>query len=183
MIDLRQFKIQNPKFKISLMHLIESPRLYVRYYTMNDLDNFFRLNGDEEVMRFIRAPKNREECAVFLQEVIDRYTKKVCDMRLSLHIKDTGEFIGSFAIIPIDHTTDIQLGYSLLKKDWGKGYATEIVEAGLNYAGNVLKLEEIKAVTMLKNIASQKVLMKNGFVFEKKTEMEGEKVNVYNYKF
>jgi [ribosomal protein S5]-alanine N-acetyltransferase len=165
------------------MYLIESPRLFVRYYTMKDLDNFYRLNGDEEVMRFIRAPKNREECAVFLQEVIDRYTKKVCDMRLSMHEKNTGEFIGSFAIIPIDHTPDIQLGYSLLKKNWGKGYATEVVQAGLDFAADVLKLDEIKAVTMVENIASQKVLLKNGFVFEKKTEMEGEKVNLYNFKF
>lgn len=150
---------------------------------MDDLDNFFRLNGDEEVMRYIRATKNYEECAVFLKEIIGRYATEPCNLRLAMYTKEEDDFVGSFAIIPIDNTPDIQLGYSLLKKHWGKGYASEIVQYGLAYAGDVLKLDEIKGVTMLPNIASQKVLLKNGFVFEKQSEMEGEPVNVYIYKF
>jgi [ribosomal protein S5]-alanine N-acetyltransferase len=161
------------------MPLIESERLYVRYYTMDDLDNFCRLNRDEEVMRYIRAVKSREETIVFFKEVIARYQSEPLNLRLALLEKETDLFIGSFAIIPLEKTYRTQLGYSLLKEHWGKGYATEIVNAGLKYIFSELNLPEISAVTMIENIASQNVLLKTGFVFEKAIEEEGRKMNVY----
>lgn len=161
------------------MNLIESERLYVRYYTPDDLDNFYRLNGDEDIMRYIRAPKSREECETFLNEIIQRYQLEPLNLRLALLEKSTGEFVGSFAIIPLEYNNDTQLGYALLKEHWGKGYATEIVQAGLRYIYGVLHLSKVYAVTQIENVPSQKVLLKNGFVFEK-IFTEGEK-DLYLY--
>jgi ribosomal-protein-alanine N-acetyltransferase len=161
------------------MALIESERLYVRYLTMDDYESYFILNNDEEVVRYIRAPKNREEAYVFLQEVIARYKSKKTDWRLALLEKGSDLFVGSFAIIPIGTTDEMQLGYSLLKEHWGKGYATEIVQAGLTYAFTVLNMTEIAGVTEVENTASQKVLIKNGFVFEKTYEEAGRQLNLY----
>lgn len=161
------------------MRLIESERLYVRYYTIDDLDNFYRLNGDEEIMRYIRPVKNREQSERFLKEIIACYATEPYNLRLALLEKDTNVFAGSFAIIPLEHTGDIQLGYALLKEHWGKGYATEIVKAGLMYVFDVLKLPGVAAVTEAGNTASQKVLLKNGFVFEKSTEEGIKKLHLY----
>src|ERR1044071_2805255 len=149
------------------MMLIESERLYVRYLVMEDLENYYRLNGDPEIMKYIRAAKTREETEVFLKEVIDRYGKQRIDLRLALLEKHTDTFVGSFAIIPLDNSNELQLGYSLLKEYWGKGYATEITKAGMVYAFNTLGLDRIAAVTEVANTASQHVLLKSGFVFEK----------------
>ena len=52
-------------------HLIifETERLIVRQYDFGtDAENFFLLNSDEEVMRYIRATKSREECDAFLKK-------------------------------------------------------------------------------------------------------------------
>lgn len=161
------------------MRLIESERLYVRYLETGDLDNYYRLNGDEEIMRYIRAPKNREETEVYLKEVMERYSLETIDWRLALLEKGTDTFVGSFAIIPLENTNDLQLGYSLLKEYWGRGYATEITKAGMDYAFNVLGLSLIYGITEAGNIASQNVLLKCGFVLEKTATKDGRQLNLY----
>jgi hypothetical protein len=68
--------------------------------------------------------------------------------------KSSGKFIGSFVIIPIpDDIEKTQLGYSFLPEHWGKGLATEVTMAGLNYFYNKTPLLEIYAVTETPNVA------------------------------
>jgi ribosomal-protein-alanine N-acetyltransferase len=156
--------------------LFESERLYTRYFTMEDLDQFFRLNGDEEIVRYIRAPKSYEECRSFLGQVIEWYKNEKINWRIALLSRENDEVIGSFAIIPIGDTEDMQLGYSLLKEQWGKGYATEITEAGARYAFDQLNYSSIAAITEAANIASQKVLLKCDFLLEAEYEESGKKM-------
>jgi len=153
--------------------LFESERLYTRYFSMEDLDTFFLLNGDEEIVRYIRAPKSYEECRSFLQQVIDWYTGEKINWRIALVSKETNTVIGSFAIIPVGNTDDMQLGYSLLKEHWSKGYATEITRAGADYAFGRLNYSSIAAITEAANIASQHVLLKCGFFLEQEYEENG----------
>jgi len=75
----------------------------------------------------------------------------------------------------------MQLGYSLLPKYWGKGYATELVKRGLEYIFTHTSLDEIFAVTESLNKASQHVLLKSGFN-PHSTVMEGEK-ELFRYVF
>jgi|SRR5688572_8649155 len=144
--------------------IFETERLKVRQYTKDDLDNFFLLNGDEEIMRYIRPVKSRKETDLFLLQIIEKYKEDPSAGRWAAEDKYTGVFVGSFAFIPIEGKADkMQLGYSLLKANWGKGYATELTLAGLQYIFTKTTLSEIFAVTETQNIASQKVLLKAGF--------------------
>jgi len=150
------------------MIIFETERLSIRQYTKADEEHFFRLNGDAEVMRYIREPKNRAECALFLARNIDLYQQNPLMGRWAMEEKETGVFVGSFAIIPVENTEDysvseIQLGYALLKDYWGKGFATESTLAGKQYAFEVMKLFRIVGITTTDNFASQKVLLRCGF--------------------
>lgn len=151
------------------MHIIfETERLYIRRYTKADEVHFFRLNSDPEVMRYIREPKNRSECNVCLLQHIVAYGQHPLMGRWAMLEKASDTFIGSFAIIPVEHSNsrrepDIQLGYALLKQFWGKGYAAESVLAARQYAFDVMKLRRIVAITETGNTGSQKVLLKCGF--------------------
>lgn len=144
--------------------ILESERLYVRRYTMEDEEAFFRLNSDAELMRYIRPPKNREESKLFLLENLEFYTQYPSLGRWALLEKDTHEFAGTFSLLDLENTPDIHIGYALLKAQWGKGYAAEIVKAGLGYVFKELKLQSVVAITDPENTASQKVLLKNNFV-------------------
>jgi [ribosomal protein S5]-alanine N-acetyltransferase len=144
--------------------ILSSDRLYVRRYTLADEEAFFRLNGDEEIMRFIRPAKSREDSKAFLIENLQFYETHPGLGRWALLEKGSDEFVGTFSLLPLAHTDDVHIGYALLKEHWGKGYAAEIVGAGVKYVFDVLKLLTVVAVTYEANVPSQKVLTKNGFV-------------------
>jgi ribosomal-protein-alanine N-acetyltransferase len=155
--------------------IFETERLLVRPYSMDDLDLFFRLNGDEEVMRYIRAVQTLQQSKDFLQKIITAYTERPGLGRWAMFSKDDQQFVGSFAVIPVEGSDNLQLGYALLKEYWGKGYASESVRGGIRYAFDHLNLSEIAGITYPENVPSQKVLLKNGFVL-KNTFKEEDKV-------
>jgi len=155
--------------------IFQTDRLIVRQYVFEtDAENFFLINGDEEVMRYIRAPKSREECDEFLKQNIETYKTNPLMGRWAVHDKVSGSTVGSFAIIPIEGTNDIQLGYAFLKQHWGKGYASELTKEGLNFYFLNTDADHIYAIAEKDNVASHKVLLKNGFVPDG-TKQEGDK--------
>jgi RimJ/RimL family protein N-acetyltransferase len=150
-------------------------RLRVRHFTSQDADHYFALQGNPDVMQYIRPPRTREESDTFLREKI--LTASPRDFKGFWAVEDLHSrlFVGCFVIIPIpDDTAKTQLGYSFLPQHWGKGYATEVAREGVNYFYNKTPLTEIYGVTEIPNTASQKVLLKAGFKFLE-TKMEGEK--------
>ena len=157
-----------------MTRIFETERLYIYPYSVEDFDDFFRLNGDEDIMRYIRPVKSREDTKLFFEQVLDDYITKPGLGRWGMRLKEDNRFVGSFAVIPVQQSRDIQLGYALLKDAWGRGYASEAVRGGINYVFDQLKLSSVAAITEAANEASQKVLLRNGFLFEK-TFDEGEK--------
>lgn len=160
--------------------IFETERLIVRQYVFEtDADNFFALNGDEEVMRYIRAVKSREECDEFLKQNIESYKTNPLMGRWAAYEKDTGKFVGSFAFIPVEGTENNQLGYALLKENWGKGFATELTREGINYVFSKTELDEVYAITQAENKDSQKVLLKTGFTYLDKFREEDRELHKY----
>ena len=161
------------------MILFESQRLLVKPYTAADGDAFFRFHGDEEVMRFIRAPKTREQTDAFLLENLQFYHDHPGIGRFAVIEKATGEYIGSFSLLPLEDTVNYHLGYGFLQHAWGKGYATELVAASINYTFQTIKRDVIMAITLPQHLASQKVLVKAGFVESGTIIQEGENLKMF----
>lgn len=154
--------------------IFETERLRVRRYRMEDLDDFYRLNGNPEVMKHIRPPKDYESCRVFLRENIRFYESHPSLGRWAMEEKETDAIAGSFALIPIGASDLLQLGYSLHKEFWGRGLATESLLAGVKYAREVVGLQKVYAITETANPASRRVIEKAGFELEE-TYVENEK--------
>ena len=165
------------------MVLFSTERLRVRGFEPDkDRDHFFLVNSDPEVMRYIRKPKTREEADAYLDEIVAATHPGIVTGRWAVEDKITETFLGTFAIIPIEGTSDIQLGYSFLKPFWGKGYATELTKGGLKYYFAKTGAKQIWAVTEQANTASQHVLLKAGFRANgNKTEGEKE-LQLFLYK-
>lgn len=146
--------------------IFETDRLVVRPLHENDKDIYFRLYGDEQVMRYIRGIKSREDCEELLLSHIE-INKNLHPMgRWLVDEKTTGKTVGSFVVIPIDKTDLFQLGYSLTPDHWGKGFATELVYGGLKYIFTQTPLDVIYAIAEDANAASQRSLVKAGFIAE-----------------
>lgn len=160
--------------------IFETERLIVRQYEFEkDADNFFALNGNEEVMRYIRGVKTREECDEFLKQNIESYKTNPLMGRWAVDEKASGKFVGSFAFIPVEGTENSQLGYALLKDYWGKGFATELTKEGINYVFAKTDLTEVYGITQAGNTDSQKVLLKTGFCFCKTYKEEEKQICSY----
>lgn len=63
------------------------------------------------------------------------------------------------------HTNFFDVGYRIIRRFWGKGYATESSIAALDYGFNVLKLGTIYGITEKGNQASHRVLLKIGLQY------------------
>ncbi len=146
------------------MVVFETERLIVRQFEETDKDNIFLMVGNETVMLYIRPVNTKEESDKFLLENMAAYENNPHGGRWAVIRKEDGLFAGSFAIIPLPNDPQkIQLGYLLLPENWGKGYATELAKAGVDYFMNNYSLPEIYGVTEMPNTASQKVLLRTGF--------------------
>lgn len=162
-------------------HIIfETRRLVVRRYTQDDLNNFFQLNSDPDVMRYIQQPKSLQETTDFLWQNLDYYRQQPLLGRWAMLLRHSNEFIGSFALIPLQHAEGTQIGYALLKPYWGMGYATEALDAGVSYAFYTVKIPVIVGVTEIPNIISQRVLMKRGFIYEKNFFENGKELMLFS---
>jgi ribosomal-protein-alanine N-acetyltransferase len=74
------------------------------------------------------------------------------------------------------------IGYFIGDKDyWGKGVATETISIILDLAKNKYNLAKVTAELYEPNIASEKTLLKNGFVLEgvlqSNAVLEGQRIN------
>ena len=146
--------------------IAETPRLVLRTFTIDDAKMFYDLCKDPEVVKYVgEAPlQSVEQAQKILNEKIlkDQY-EKFGYGRWAIHLKKNGIFIGWCGLK--NENGEIDLGYRLKKRFWGKGFITEAAEAVLRYGFETLDLEKIHASAMQENIASIAVMKKIGREF------------------
>jgi ribosomal-protein-alanine N-acetyltransferase len=143
---------------------LETLRLTMRHFTLDDGDDLYALNSDPRVMRYIAdgTVSTRDEAAAALRRFV-RYPSLYPDLGIwHASRRDTGAFIGFFALNYAGKSTDIEVGYRLLHNAWGLGFATEGATALVHFGFDDLGLDRIIGVTAPGNAASQRVLMKAG---------------------
>jgi [ribosomal protein S5]-alanine N-acetyltransferase len=150
---------------------LETDRLIIRPWTMEEADAAFAIYGDSEVMRYVgdgRPSPDIETMRASLAKLIERDRGKQLGL-WALEKRDSGEVIGSGLLKPLPDNSDIEVGYHLAQKWWGQGYATEAATALVEYGLSNVGLSRIVGVTYPENVASQRVLTKAGLVHKGKS--------------
>lgn len=168
---------------------IETERLILRELRIGDLEGMFELDSDPEVHRYLgnKPIKNKNEAKKTIENVLNQYKERGIG-RWAVMEKHTGDFIGWSGIrLNTEYnmngfTTYHDVGYRLIKRFWGKGYATESGKAAVDYAFNVLNLPELYATTEIGNQASHNALLKTGLKYVEDFYFEEEKLNLRWYK-
>lgn len=83
--------------------------------------------------------------------------------------KETGKIVGSIGLEPDRRREDVnsrEMGYSLARESWGKGYMTEAAKAVMDYAFEKYGLVVMGICTSPENKRSQRVIEKCGFKYE-----------------
>src|SRR5438445_8292083 len=145
------------------MH-IETERLRLRTWEDADRDDFAALNADPIVMGDLGGPLNRDDS----DSKFDRYLEAYKSNRYGRWLVETidGEFLGYCGVMPVrdDHPIGLhdEIGWRLIRKAWGNGYATEAARAALIDVFRRVKLLEVLAYTDAQNIRSQAVMRRLG---------------------
>jgi [ribosomal protein S5]-alanine N-acetyltransferase len=143
---------------------LQTLRLELREFVAGDFDDLYRLDRDPRVMQFIRDGRlsTRDEIAATMKRVARNYPLYPGLGSWRASRRDTGAFIGWFALKYVPRTVDVEVGYRLLHDAWGLGFATEGACALVDYGFDDLGLDRIIGVTHKDNFASQRVLLKAG---------------------
>ncbi|MBB2946389.1 RimJ/RimL family protein N-acetyltransferase [Actinoplanes lutulentus] len=147
---------------------LDTERLTLRHFTLDDADLLTELDSDPAVMRYLTggeptAPEYYRERG--LPRILSGYERWNGNFGLfAAHDKASGAFVGWFHLRPeVDGPLDeVELGYRLRQAEWGKGYATEGSRALLAKGFTELDVNLVWAATMALNDGSRKVMEKAG---------------------
>lgn len=161
------------------MNLFTTDRTRVRRFTHGDQESFFRINGDPEVMQYIRPAKSREDCDAFLLENLLFYREGSLLGRYAVETRTDDRFIGTFSFLYLAGEADYHIGYALLPEFRGQGYATELVQEGIRYFFGHTGHPRLFAITRSDHQLSQKVLKRSGFLYQGVKEEKGEQLALF----
>ena len=157
---------------------IETPRLYLREFTPDDLDELYRIYSDSEVMKYLsEGVRNREETAADLFGIIADWEKHAFGLWAVVN-KENNQLIGDGGLRFLGKTSEVEVGYVLAKAYWGKGLAAEVAAASINYGFEVLKREKIVAIADTENRSSRRVMEKVGMKYQHNFD-DGDRDRVY----
>jgi RimJ/RimL family protein N-acetyltransferase len=106
--------------------ILETARLILREYTLDDFDGLYAILSDPETMRYYPKPYDENGTLRWLRWSLDHYTAYGFGL-WAIELKETGEFIGDCGITMqnIDGEELPEIGYHIHKKYWRQGYGKE----------------------------------------------------------
>lgn len=143
---------------------LNTERLALYRPRLADAPALFRFLGDREAMRHTQVDATLRACRRRIAAHEHARRRDGCAPWTVVE-KASGEIVGWGGLYhdPFDRRWGIEVGYAFHPKVWGKGYATELVTAGLRQADRVLALPEVWAFAQPDNLGSRRVLDKTGF--------------------
>jgi RimJ/RimL family protein N-acetyltransferase len=162
--------------------IAQTPRFCIREFSSTDEAIYLSLFDDKEVT--LHLPKRtRYENLQLFRETFRDYTEEKVLGRWGMFNNGDEEFIGICLLRPyLNNPLQVELGYVLSKKFWGKGIAGEMAQIMVAYTFTHTDIPEIVAVTTLQNTGSQKVLLKAGLERMDNIFRDGEELAFFSLK-
>jgi ribosomal-protein-alanine N-acetyltransferase len=151
--------------------ILETERLILRELLPTDAEAMFELDSNPEVHTYLgnkpitELQQARDVIAIVRQHYIDNGIGRWATIE-----KASGQFIGWSGLKFIreyenNHINFYDVGYRLMPKYWGKGYATEAAKAAIQYGFEQLNANEIIGSANVENTRSRRALEKCGLTF------------------
>ncbi len=166
---------------------VETERLILREIVHDDIDGLFELDSNPKVHKYLgnKPVQDKEKLIEVINFIRNQYIENGIG-RWAIIEKSTNSFLGWTGLKFVkeninNHSNYYDLGYRLIEKYWGKGFATESAIASLKYGFENLGLNEIYASAHIDNITSNKILLKIGFEWIETFEYDGSTHNWYEF--
>ena len=162
------------------MTALETDRLLLRAPIPEDAEELAPMYGDPEVMRYVGQGRTltAKETASSVQRTIDMWAADGFGLFTAVR-KDDDALIGRVGLILRNtdtwqtahagetRPTELEVGYTIGRPFWGKGYATEAAAAARDFALERLGARRLIALIIRGNDASENVARKLGFEYER----------------
>jgi [ribosomal protein S5]-alanine N-acetyltransferase len=162
---------------------LETERLVTRFVTPEDAAVWADYCSDPIATRFTKVPdKTPEEMAKL---VIEMTRKRYEDGRYGLQVlinKETGEFVGQCGLMvqEVNGESVVEIGYHLLPKHWGKGYASEAAQGFRDYGFENNFADSIVSIIDPQNELSKRVAERNGMrLVDANADFRGQSHHLY----
>lgn len=160
--------------------LIEKPimssRITVRNYQKSDLSYLTAMWFDEENGKYMSDP-TAEYADNEYQKCLDELENNEFGYYLTVVLNGSEKIIGSACIFPDEKKEIFDIGYCIHKDYWGKRFGSELLYLIVTWICNHGGIE-ITAEVAQDNIASNKLLVNNGFKIKKESLFKKYKMNV-----
>ena len=155
-------------FDFSTFPVLTTPRLRLRRLEHSDADAIIALFSSPEVLRFLnQEPTDSREKAVGLIDWLNGTFDRHEAVQWAITLPEDDLLMGTCGNYAWDrHDRHVDVGYHILPSHWGQGYATEACHAVLRWSFEHLDVHRIQADCTVGNIASERVLLKCGFMVE-----------------
>lgn len=178
----------------SLVMLVESKKmakeiLQTRRLTLEELteahfDDLYQLLSNKNVHRYFPRTLNIDESREFLAKIRKKYIEDGTSFWAVIR-KGDRRFIGICGLLKqtIDGKDELEVGYRINDKYWGRGYGTEAAAGCMEYAKEVLKSKSVISLIREVNHPSIRVARKNGLIYEGDTLFMGFRHGIYRKRF
>nr|WP_312576046.1 GNAT family N-acetyltransferase [Sedimentibacter sp.] len=149
---------------------IETKRFLLRKFNKNDISDIYNnWTSDIEAAKYNAWKVHDSENVTrgYLAEWINLYQKSNY-YHWAIADKTTDEVIGSISVSNIkDRKRYCEVGYTVARKHWNQGIATEVLIELINYLTNTVGFVNVRALHDVRNKASGRVMEKSGMVYIK----------------
>ena len=143
---------------------LTTERLQLRPFVLADREAIHAVYADPAVMRYVGhgAHRTLTETVAALRIYDDVLARRGYSF-LAVVERESGAVIGDAGLHPLGGAgPDVELGYTLARAAWGRGYATELGRALVGHAFAVLRAPRVVAQVEPANQGSRRVLEKLG---------------------
>jgi len=158
---------------------LETQRLVLRMLRESDTDAYAEMVADPEVMRFLGGkPMSRQEAWRNMAMVIGHWRLRGYGF-WAVEEKSSGELVGRVGCWRPEGWPQLEVGWTLRRSFWGRGYATEAARASVEYAFEALGQTRVISLIAPENVNSIRVAERLGERPEGEWEVFGVRVIIY----
>jgi RimJ/RimL family protein N-acetyltransferase len=142
---------------------LETPRLVLRQIVEGDLDALAGIYADPQTMRYLGDGRtfDRGETWRAIGGMLGHWLLRGYGMWAVVE-RETGSMVGRVGFINPEGWPGFELGWTIARTHWGRGYAPEAAAVALRYARETLRQEKVISLIRPANAASIKVAEKIG---------------------
>lgn len=161
---------------------IETPRLILREFEIDDAPAVLEFGSHPEVSRFTGDAGEVESLDDALRVIVETWHGDYRTHgygRLAVVDKASDRVIGFCGLKYLSDLQMTDIGYRFLPEFWGRGLATESATAVMDHGREALQLTEIVGMVMPENVGSRRVLEKLGLKESETMVEDGVTLSVY----